>query len=192
VKVVTPYGEIPWANVSRISDEEMRALMLEVEDRLRQGLEKIEAFREQGLLDALVVVLTDGGFGPRGVSWDIPEEQYQRDLADAARYREERERFEAAHRIRTQAQLDEIQQRDAEVVYNDFSGNGANGRENNVLHAAGCQLVGKFDPDLRQYRFVDPAEALDWLKWHRGAEGIAWFRCGNCEALAPGGASEAR
>jgi hypothetical protein len=27
VKVVTPYGEIPWENVSRISDEEMKRLM---------------------------------------------------------------------------------------------------------------------------------------------------------------------
>ena len=27
VKVVTPYGEIPWGKVSRISDEEMKRLM---------------------------------------------------------------------------------------------------------------------------------------------------------------------
>jgi hypothetical protein len=27
VKVVTPYGEIPWAKLSRISDEEMKHLM---------------------------------------------------------------------------------------------------------------------------------------------------------------------
>lgn len=33
VKVVTPYGEITWARVSRISDEEMKALMMQVVDR---------------------------------------------------------------------------------------------------------------------------------------------------------------
>ena len=34
VKVVTPYGEIPWNNISRISDKELRTLMLEIEIRL--------------------------------------------------------------------------------------------------------------------------------------------------------------
>lgn len=34
VKVVTPYGEIPWNKLSRISDEEMKALMIEVVSRL--------------------------------------------------------------------------------------------------------------------------------------------------------------
>jgi hypothetical protein len=34
VKVVTPYGEIPWNNVSRISDDEMKTLMQEVVNKL--------------------------------------------------------------------------------------------------------------------------------------------------------------
>lgn len=34
VKVVTPYGEIPWTEVSRISDEEMKTLMMEVVSKL--------------------------------------------------------------------------------------------------------------------------------------------------------------
>lgn len=34
VKVVSPYGEIPWTNLSRISDEEMRTLMIQVVDRV--------------------------------------------------------------------------------------------------------------------------------------------------------------
>jgi hypothetical protein len=34
VRVVTPYGEIPWTRLSRISDEEMKALMIEVVDRV--------------------------------------------------------------------------------------------------------------------------------------------------------------
>jgi hypothetical protein len=34
VKVVTPFGEIPWHNVSRISDAEMKRLMKEIVDKL--------------------------------------------------------------------------------------------------------------------------------------------------------------
>ncbi|MBI1686800.1 hypothetical protein [Caulobacter hibisci] len=34
VKVVTPYGEIPWRQVSRLDDDEMKELMIEVVDRL--------------------------------------------------------------------------------------------------------------------------------------------------------------
>ena len=34
VKVVTPYGEIPWKDLSRISDEEMKVLMKEVVDKI--------------------------------------------------------------------------------------------------------------------------------------------------------------
>lgn len=34
VTVATPYGEIPWTEVSRISDDEMKALMIEVVDRV--------------------------------------------------------------------------------------------------------------------------------------------------------------
>jgi hypothetical protein len=34
VKVVSPYGEIPWTNLSRISDSEMEALMIEVVNRV--------------------------------------------------------------------------------------------------------------------------------------------------------------
>jgi hypothetical protein len=33
VKVVSPYGEIPWNRVGRISDNEMKALMIEVVNR---------------------------------------------------------------------------------------------------------------------------------------------------------------
>jgi hypothetical protein len=34
VKVVTPYGDIPWTNLSRISDEEMKVLMIEVTNKV--------------------------------------------------------------------------------------------------------------------------------------------------------------
>ena len=34
VKVVSPYGEIPWNGLSRFSDTEMRKLMLDIEDHI--------------------------------------------------------------------------------------------------------------------------------------------------------------
>lgn len=34
VKVVTPNGEIPWTRLSRISDDEMKSLMIEIVDRV--------------------------------------------------------------------------------------------------------------------------------------------------------------
>ena len=34
VKVVTPYGEIPWPELSRLNDEEMKVLMKQVVNRL--------------------------------------------------------------------------------------------------------------------------------------------------------------
>ncbi len=34
VKVVSPYGEIPWTKLSRISDDEMKQLMIEIVDRV--------------------------------------------------------------------------------------------------------------------------------------------------------------
>jgi len=34
VKVVTPYGEIPWQQLSRISDEEMKRLMKEIVNKV--------------------------------------------------------------------------------------------------------------------------------------------------------------
>jgi hypothetical protein len=33
VKVVSPFGEIPWPRLSRLSDDEMRALMIDVVDQ---------------------------------------------------------------------------------------------------------------------------------------------------------------
>jgi hypothetical protein len=34
VKVVTPYGEIEWNNLSRISDEEMKKMMIEIVNKI--------------------------------------------------------------------------------------------------------------------------------------------------------------
>lgn len=42
VKVVTPFGEIPWPQVSRISDEEMKPLMIEIVNRVYTFLTHME------------------------------------------------------------------------------------------------------------------------------------------------------
>jgi hypothetical protein len=42
VKVVTPVGEIPWPRASRIRNEEMRAFMKQVVDRLYTVLPRLD------------------------------------------------------------------------------------------------------------------------------------------------------
>jgi len=42
VKVVTPFGEIPWNQLSRISDIEMRSLMLSIEKALQEALQYLK------------------------------------------------------------------------------------------------------------------------------------------------------
>ncbi len=42
VKVVTPYGEIPWITASRISDDEMRQFMKQVVDRIYTVLLRLD------------------------------------------------------------------------------------------------------------------------------------------------------
>jgi hypothetical protein len=42
VKVVTPFGEIPWNEVSRISDPEMKALMIEVVNKVYTFISHME------------------------------------------------------------------------------------------------------------------------------------------------------
>jgi hypothetical protein len=41
VKVVTPFGEIPWNDLSRISDEEMKAFNIEVNSRIYTYLQAL-------------------------------------------------------------------------------------------------------------------------------------------------------
>ncbi len=58
VKVVTPYGEIPWQKLSRISDAEMKRLMKEIVNKLYTFLHRqdekafLEAFMRMGGLYA--------------------------------------------------------------------------------------------------------------------------------------------
>ncbi|MCI8554728.1 MAG: hypothetical protein HFJ80_07285 [Clostridiales bacterium] len=47
VKVVTPYGEIGWNELSRINDKEMRSLMLSVERALEAVLCSYESLNHQ-------------------------------------------------------------------------------------------------------------------------------------------------
>ena len=47
VKVVTPYGEIKWNELSRISDKEMRSLMLSVERAIEAVLCSYEQLNRQ-------------------------------------------------------------------------------------------------------------------------------------------------
>jgi hypothetical protein len=46
VKVVSPYGEIAWSNLSRLNDDEMKTLMIDVVNRCDQFL--VSSFREPG------------------------------------------------------------------------------------------------------------------------------------------------
>ncbi|WCP12056.1 hypothetical protein sphantq_00453 [Sphingobium sp. AntQ-1] len=57
VKVVTPYGEIPWSQASRISDAEMKALMIDIVNKVYTFLTHLED----------VVVLRDSA------RWNRPE-----------------------------------------------------------------------------------------------------------------------
>src|SRR5712691_10723343 len=50
VKVVTPHGEIPWTEVSRFNDAEMRALMTEVVDKLYTVLLRLD---DEAFIDRL-------------------------------------------------------------------------------------------------------------------------------------------
>lgn len=72
VYVMSPYGKIPWNDLSRISDEEIRKLMLEVEENVRKQLWFYDKRRkDKNLLQHLKETL----FGEYGISWDIPKKK---------------------------------------------------------------------------------------------------------------------
>jgi hypothetical protein len=58
VKVVTPYGEIPWQKLSRISDEEMKRLMKEIVDKVYTFLCRQE---ETAFVKAFIADMRRGG-----------------------------------------------------------------------------------------------------------------------------------
>jgi len=74
VKVITPYGEIPWNNISRISDKELRTLMMEIEITLHNTftslipkliMDNINNDGTEQLITLLEKMYEDG------VSWDL-------------------------------------------------------------------------------------------------------------------------
>lgn len=80
VKVVTPYGEIPWTEVSRISNAELRHLMLDIEKHIKKTLRVFElAKANYGTLKEFQNRLTDDLFTV-GVSWDEDHEEIKRRL----------------------------------------------------------------------------------------------------------------
>jgi hypothetical protein len=70
VKVVTPYGEIPWNDVSRISDKEMRTLMLEIEISLHNIFSSVipKLIKLNGGSDLMTAIEE---VYRNGVSWDL-------------------------------------------------------------------------------------------------------------------------
>src|SRR6516165_3665575 len=67
VKVVSPFGEIPWTKVSRLSDEEMKALMIDVVDHCYQFVSMIF---DDAVGEAIIERLRQGDLVPK---WNDPE-----------------------------------------------------------------------------------------------------------------------
>lgn len=81
VVVVTPYGKIPWNHLSRISEKEMRKLMLEVEKNIQRALWVLSELKvmyksEKKLEKAMKEFLFEQGF----VSWDRPKHMLPKKL----------------------------------------------------------------------------------------------------------------
>lgn len=74
VKVVSPYGEIPWNELSRLSDAEMHKLMVKVENTITLALRTYEGSKDNKTVSK---VLRQSLFGEWGVSWNIPEEKWK-------------------------------------------------------------------------------------------------------------------
>lgn len=71
VFVVTPFGEIPWKNLSRISNVEMRNLMLDVEKKIRNVLKTIPLLEKEAGSEAnFEKLLEEALFIKGGASWD--------------------------------------------------------------------------------------------------------------------------
>jgi hypothetical protein len=64
VKVVTPYEEIPWNDLMRISDDEMKSLMIEVVDKLYTLLVGLDDVYQQASICALSDAI---------LKWDEPK-----------------------------------------------------------------------------------------------------------------------
>jgi len=69
VKVVTPSGEIPWPELSRLSDEEMKVLMIEVVNKTYSFLTMM--FKSSTTTEAMIKALRHCDMV---ADWDEPEE----------------------------------------------------------------------------------------------------------------------
>ena len=74
VRVVSPYGEIPWQRLSRINDDEMRELMINVVDRCYAFLTRLLAALDD---ERIVEQLRTGDPLPR---WNDPAEAQARTI----------------------------------------------------------------------------------------------------------------
>ncbi|MBX3164674.1 MAG: hypothetical protein KF900_09340 [Bacteroidetes bacterium] len=74
VKVVTPFGEIAWTEVSRISDKEMRVLMLDIEKSIHNALDKLLKLEKQlGSAKDFEKFLKISLYN--SATWDLPESE---------------------------------------------------------------------------------------------------------------------
>jgi hypothetical protein len=74
VFVSTPYGDIPWQKLSRISNKEMRALMLDVEKLIYKVLETVPKLEKMaGSPEKFEKLLAE--FYKTGASWDNPNHE---------------------------------------------------------------------------------------------------------------------
>jgi len=71
VEVHTPYGVIPWNKISRISEEEMRQLMLNFEKQITLALTSLNTLKKNFNKDDLIKFL-EKEYVINGVSWDMP------------------------------------------------------------------------------------------------------------------------
>jgi len=76
IKVITPYGEIPWKNLSRINNKEMRELMLNIEDVIYKVLEYwnfLKTNDKENFEKIFIKSWEKDFFHKYGVSWDLPK-----------------------------------------------------------------------------------------------------------------------
>lgn len=85
-------------------------------------------------------------------------------------------------KIKSNSELKQLNANSKGLIYNDFSGKGAGGKEYNVLHAAYCHWVLRSNINVPKYFFNSLEKAIKWLKKNRGIEGKKWKRCGTCKA----------
>jgi hypothetical protein len=78
VKIVTPYGEIPWCKASRISDDEMCCLMKEVVNKIYTVLQRLDDQQIFECMDQYAHRMTR--------KWDSPQylEDWFRETAGAS------------------------------------------------------------------------------------------------------------